>query len=133
MMFGTPFGPRDVAWSLARLDPGHDRFEFLDLSASSPKPAARFQLTPKRPDLLKVRELAKALDVDKPIAYLVNGEHHVWKLGDASTGKPIRKWRLGEIDVDLKMPAGTKASSYSGETASVDGATVGYIIIEPEK
>ena len=131
LMFGTPFGPRDTAWSLARLDPKHDRFELLTLPSSGP--GARFQLNPKRPDVLRVRELAKALDVDAPVACLVNGEHHIWLLGDAATNKPISRWRLGEVEVRLTLAKGTTATSYSGQTTSADGATVDYVIVQTEK
>jgi hypothetical protein len=128
LMFGTPFGPRDLEWSRARLDPKGDLFKLEHLPSTSP--GARFEITPKRPNVLRVRELARELDVESPVAYQVNGEHDIWELGDAKTHAPIGKWRLGEIEVRLTMPAGTRGSGYSGSTTSVDGATIDFIIIQ---
>src|SRR5262245_41634544 len=66
---GPPGEKRDIAKSLARLDPGNKRFEFHDVR--SPDAVLGIQLTPAKKTTLRLKELAAELELTQPIAVLV--------------------------------------------------------------
>ncbi|HEY0191097.1 MAG TPA: hypothetical protein VGC42_08240 [Kofleriaceae bacterium] len=123
-LFGPPGGPRDLAKSLARVDPDHKLFDLFDhIQADT---AVAFQLRLKPGVAISAAELGRVLEVAEPIAYRVNIEHNVWTLGDKRTGQPARAWRTAELDVRLAVRG---RPSSLGATAPIEDATVESVFL----
>jgi hypothetical protein len=121
-LFGPSGSPRDVAKSLARLDPDHTQFELSQhIQANT---AVSLQLRAKV--AVRGEVLAHELEVAAPIAYLVDQEHGVWTLADKATGKPVKAWRGAELDVRLIVDAKGRRG---GRTAPIEGTTVDSVFL----
>jgi hypothetical protein len=113
-IFGPPGSARNLAKSWDRLDPAHTQFEMREVTAKSD--AFALVLEPRSPAALRVGELAKELEVARPIAMLRDGE---WVLGDAATGRAVSAWRGAEVAIVLDVPRGATGSQQPIDKASV--------------
>jgi hypothetical protein len=120
-------GERDPSKAYKKLDPTAAAIDLKILPSDASTLAV--QLTPKKPRVVDVLTLARALDLQFPIAVLENAEHGVWYLGERSTHAALVEWRLAEIEVVLDLPKGTT----SGKLAPVNSSELSRIVLRVKR